>query len=234
MPCSSVGFCRVVVWCGCPVFLWWRARCGVVLCGVVLLRAVLCGVAVCVVSRYAFLFRCCVVLYGCVGRLCVFVHTALCHVLLPCVVQQLGMPLFHRHDRPLLLPVVPFTSVCSAGRGIPLGKLTMDMEVRGCTGSYRFIPYTWRPHSLILWRHPRVSACMCGCLVFVCLVLPCRSRNVALTSSLCRFPHWSRVSLVLCRCRVLFSVVLFCWFFVMSGVCSAPWCWSGGFAPCSR
>ena len=86
VPCSSVGSCCVVSWCGSPVVLWWPASCGVVVCLVVLLRAVLCGVGVCVVSRYAVLLRCCVVLYGCVGRLCVFVHTTLCHVLLPSVV----------------------------------------------------------------------------------------------------------------------------------------------------
>ena len=58
------------------------------------------------------------------------------------------------------------------------------------------------------WRHPRACAFMCGCLVFVCLLPPCRCRSVALYSSFSRFPRYSRVvSSVLRHVRCLLRSV---------------------------
>ena len=234
VPFSSVELCRVV-WFG--VVLPW-------FCGGVLMRC--CVVPRCVVvSGSVWCWgMCCVSVRDFVALLCGFVRLCESFVrvrayrVMSCLAAVCCLTAWYAVVSPSCLAFAP--SCGAVYTGLLREAWHTTWHKNHGHGSER-LRRELTCHTLHLatslfdfWRHPRVSACMCGCLVFVCLVLPCRSRSVALTSSLCLFPRWSCASLVLCRCRVLFSGVLFRWFFVTSGLCSALWCWPRCFAPCSR
>ena len=87
----------------------------------------------CFVSVHGVVALLCGVVRWCEPCMCV--RDTQRHVLLPCVGSRRVVPLVLRHVRRVLHSVMPFTSVGSPGRAIPLGMLAMDMGSRGCTGS---------------------------------------------------------------------------------------------------
>ena len=126
-----------VVWCGLSWFsrvsevacsLW----CCVVPCCVVVIGVVWCS-GMCFVSLHGVVALLCGVVRLCESFMCV--RDTQRHVLLPCVGSRCVVSFVLRHVRRVLHSVMPFTPVGSAGRAIPLGKMAMDMGLRGCTGS---------------------------------------------------------------------------------------------------
>ena len=103
---------------------------------------------------------------------CMCVRDTQRHVLLPCVGSRHVVPLVLSHARRVLHSVMPFTSVGSAGRAIPIGMLAMDMGLRGCTGSQCVTLYTWRFHSLNVGGTPvhALSCVVVWCLFALCLL----------------------------------------------------------------
>ena len=100
--------------------------------------------------------------------------------------------------RCLLHLVLPFTSVCSVGKvGIMWYKETRAWgeEVLSVFSARCFV---LGDSTLWFGRHPGVSAFMCGCLVFACLVLHCLPRSVIYGLSICLYPCWSRATLASC------------------------------------
>ena len=99
---------------------------------VVVIGVVWC-LGMCFVSVHGVVALLCGVVRWCEPCMCV--RDTQHHVLLPCVGSRSVVPLVLRHVRRVLHSVMPFTSVGSAGRAIPLGMLAMDMGSRGCTSS---------------------------------------------------------------------------------------------------